>query len=298
MKPSIIVMSGILVNSTQRITDILKSHRSLIIGGGSGIGYACAERLLCDGARVTLAGRSEQKLREAARQLAPLAEASGGAVQWVRCDVMQGSEVRNAVSVAEEDAGLDSVVTVPGGGNYCPVLGYEDEVFAQEVAMNIQPQFLAIKYAGLAMVRNGGGSIVAVSSTAAKFSSRYLSAYCTGKAGCEHLVRVAADELGAKNIRVNAVAPGLTHTAATEGLVTQPAMIQAFLDEQPLARVGQAMDQAEMIRFLAGPESTWITGQCIQVDGGHTLRKFPDSTDLARMIVGEETWEKIEHGEV
>ncbi|HSB97477.1 MAG TPA: SDR family oxidoreductase, partial [Spongiibacteraceae bacterium] len=195
-------------------TALLAGHRSLIVGGGSGIGYATAELLLSEGATVTIAGRSAEKLQIATTRLAPLAEANGGAIQWVSCDVMNGADVRKAVEVAEGDIKLDSAVTVPGGGHFRPVLGYPDDLFSAEVDMNIRPQYLVLKYAGLAMVRAGGGSIIAVSSTAAKFSSRYLASYCAGKAAVEQLVRVAADELGSKNIRVNAVGPGLTRTDA------------------------------------------------------------------------------------
>lgn len=109
---------------------------------------------------------------------------------------MQGADVRRAVEVAEGGIRLDSAVTVPGGGHFRPVLGYPDDLFGAEIDQNVRPQYLVLKYAGLAMVRAGGGSIVAISSTAARFSSRYLASYCAGKAAVEQLVRVAADELG------------------------------------------------------------------------------------------------------
>jgi len=279
-------------------TALLAGHRSLIVGGGSGIGYATAELLLSEGATVTIAGRSAEKLQVAADKLAALADANGGAIQWVSCDVMNGADVRKAVEIAEGGIKLDSAVTVPGGGHFRPVLGYPDDLFSAEVDMNIRPQYLVLKYAGLAMVRAGGGSIIAVSSTAAKFSSRYLASYCAGKAAVEHLVRVAADELGAKNIRVNAVGPGLTRTDATEGMFANTALIERFLAQQPLHRAGEAVDQARAIRFLAGPESSWITGQCLTVDGGHTLRSFPDCRDVAMSILGEEVFAAADRGEV
>jgi NAD(P)-dependent dehydrogenase (short-subunit alcohol dehydrogenase family) len=211
---------------------------------------------------------------------------------------MNGADVRKAVEVAEGGIKLDSAVTVPGGGHFRPVLGYPDDLFSAEVDMNIRPQYLVLKYAGLAMVRAGGGSIIAVSSTAAKFSSRYLASYCAGKAAVEQLVRVAADELGAKNIRVNAVGPGLTRTDATEGMFANTALIERFLAQQPLHRAGEAVDQARAIRFLAGPESSWITGQCLTVDGGHTLRSFPDCKDVAVSILGEAIFTATDRGEV
>src|SRR5262249_38738076 len=151
--------------------------------------------------------------------------------------------------------------------------------FLGEVAQNVQPQFLVLKYAGLAMVRGGGGSIVAISSTASIMVTPYLAAYCAGKAAVDQLVRVAADELGAQGGRANSVRPGLTRTEATQGLF-QPQVVDRFLAEQPIARSGEPEDVAAAVRFLAGPESAWITGQCLTVDGGHTIRMFPDLSDL------------------
>lgn len=278
-------------------TPALAGHRSLIVGGSTGIGYATAELLLTEGATVTIAGRSEEKLRAAAEALGAAATAGGGSLRWVACDVMNGDDVRRAVDVAEGGKRLDSAVAVPGGGQFRPVLAYPDDLFSAEVDMNVRPQYLVLKYAGLAMVRGGGGSIVAISSTAASFSNRYLSAYCAGKAAVEQLVRVAADELGEKNIRVNAIAPGLTRTEATADMVDNPDLLDRFLSQQPLRRPGQPSDQARAIRFLVGPESSWVTGQCLKVDGGHTLRCFPDCKDVVTATLGAEIFAKIDRGE-
>ncbi len=282
------------MNPTQH--HILHDHRSLIVGGGSGIGYAAAKLLLADGAIVTIAGRHEDKLKNAVASLQALAQQSGGAIRHVVCDVMNGADVRHAVEVASEGGGLASAVTVPGGGSYSPVLGFDDNRFSAEVDINVRPQYLVLKYAGLAMVRSGGGSIVAISSTAATFSCRYLASYAAGKAAVNHLVHIAADELGEKNIRVNAVCPGLTRTATTEALMDVPGMQESFLEQQPIKRIGQPEDQGRMIRFLVGPESSWITGQCIEVDGGNTLRSFPVNKDLVRAIVGADTFDAVEKG--
>ncbi len=136
--------------------------------------------------------------------------------------------------------------------------------------------FLFLKYAGQAMVRAGGGSFVAISSTAAVFSTRFLSSYAAGKAAVDQLVRVAADELGELGIRVNSVQPGLTETAATAGMFRSPEMLALFLAEQPIARHGEPDDIAQAVRYFAGPESSWVTGQLLTVDGGNTLRSFID----------------------
>jgi NAD(P)-dependent dehydrogenase (short-subunit alcohol dehydrogenase family) len=258
---------------------ILSNRRALVVGASSGIGRASAERLLLDGARVTLAARTEASLRSAADSLAAAADLGGGRLDWIACDAMRAADVRAAVDHAAQGGGLDAAIAIPGGGNYCRILDYDDDGFIEEVAQNLRPQFLVLKYAGRAMAGARGGSIVAISSTAAVMSMPYLAGYCAGKAAVDQLVRVAADELGAHGVRVNAVRPGLTRTGATEGMF-QPPVVDRFLAEQPIARTGEPADIAAAVRFLAGPESSWITGQCLTVDGGHTIRKFPDLSDL------------------
>jgi NAD(P)-dependent dehydrogenase (short-subunit alcohol dehydrogenase family) len=275
----------------------LAGKRALVVGASSGIGRASARRLLADGAAVTLAGRTESTLRETAEALAGVARAGGGELSWVTCDALRGAEVKRAVEHAAGGAGLDIAVTIPGGGGFCPVLAYDDDRFSAEVDQNVRPQYLVLKYAGLAMVRSGGGSIVAISSTAAILSSPHLAAYCAGKAAVDQLVRVAADELGAFGVRVNAVRPGLVRTGAT-GALFEGSLLERFLAEQPLARGGEPEDVAEAVRFLAGPESSWVTGHCLTVDGGHTIRRFPDLSDLARATVGEAVWSGMRRGEL
>ena len=251
----------------------LAEQRAVVVGGGSGIGLASTRALARDGARVTIAGRTEQKLVDATATLA----GEGLDVAYCVCDALDGSSVRDAVEAASDDQRrLQIAVVVPGGGGMSPVLLFDDDTFSREVDGNVRPVFLFLKYAGQAMVRSGNGSFVAISSTAAVFSTRYLASYAAGKAAVDQLVRVAADELGPLGVRVNSVQPGLTQTAATEGMFRNPKMRDAFLAEQPIQRHGQPDDIAQAVRYFAGPESSWVTGQLLTVDGGNTLRSFID----------------------
>jgi NAD(P)-dependent dehydrogenase (short-subunit alcohol dehydrogenase family) len=278
------------------MTKTLEGQRALVVGASSGIGRASALRLLLDGARVTLCGRTGSSLQETAEALIEQTGAHGTRVECVVCDATRSADVQRAVAHAGGEAGLDIAVTIPGGGNYAPVLGYDDEAFMAEIDQNLRPTYLVLKYAGLSMTRSGGGSIVCISSTAAIMSSPFLAAYCAAKAGVDQLVRVAADELGMHRIRVNAVRPGLTRTAATTTLV-ETDLFERFREQQPLARPGEPEDIAGAVRFLAGPESGWMTGQCVTVDGGHTIRRFPDMRDLARNVYGPQAFDAIQRGE-
>ena len=249
----------------------------LVIGASSGIGRACALRLARDGALVTMAARGVERLETAAEGLRDAHPAA--AISTTRCDALDGAAVAAAIAHARDTAPLAAVISIPGGGGFSRILDYDDEAFRDEITLNVQPAFHAIKYGGRALSESGG-SIVVVSSTSAVFSNRYLGAYCAAKAAVDQLVRVAADELGESGIRVNAVRPGLTQTATTTDMVNTPAIAERFLAEQPIARIGQPDDIADAVRYLAGPESSWVTGQGLTVDGGHTLRRFPDLGDL------------------
>lgn len=268
----------------------LAGKRAIVIGASSGIGLATAEALAVDGAFVLMCARGRERLEAAAGQLvAALPEAKDRIATRV-VDGLVGAEVREAVAAAGGASGLDIAVSVPGGGNFSPVLAYDDDDFSATIDANVRPIFLLLKYAGKAMVKKGGGSIVAVSSTAAVMSSPFLAAYCAAKAACDQLVKVAADELGRQGVRINAVRPGLTRTGATDGMFGARPLIESFLAEQPIRHEGEPADIARAIRFLAGPESAWITGEALTVDGGHTIRKFPWLEEVAKGVVGEQVY--------
>lgn len=255
----------------------LAGQRAIVVGGGSGIGLGSARALAHDGAIVTIAGRTESKLDGA---VATLAE-EGLDVARVVCDALDPASVQVAVDAAsDDDRRLQIAVVVPGLGAITPVLLFDDDDFSAQVDANVRPVYLFLKYAGQAMVRGGGGSFVAISSTAAVFSTRYLASYAAGKAAVDQLVRVAADELGELGVRVNSVQPGMTRTPGTARAFDNPEMMAAFLAEQPLARHGEVEDIAQAVRYFAGPESSWVTGQLLAVDGGNTLRSFIDYRNL------------------
>jgi NAD(P)-dependent dehydrogenase (short-subunit alcohol dehydrogenase family) len=115
-----------------------------------------------------------------------------------------------------------------------------------------------------------------------------MAAYCVSKAGLDMLVKVAADELGRCGVRVNSVRPGLVQTQLGDHLIGDPAVLDDYLAQMPISRVGTVDDVAEAVRYLAGPESSWVTGQCLGVDGGHTLRRGPDVEHWARALYGDE----------
>lgn len=241
-----------------------------MVGGSSGIGLATTKLLVRDGCRVTIAGRDPDRLASALADCA----GPGAAVVSVECDTMIEADIERAVAVAAEDDRLDIAVTVPGGGTPMRVLDYPCDQFSAEVDRNIRPVYMLLHHAVPRMT--AGGAFVAVSSTAAVFSTRGLASYRAGKAAVDALVDVAADELGEIGVRVNSVRPGLTRTGSTPRIFADERLLDRFLDNQAIRRGGEAEDIAEAIRYLVGPESSFVTGQHLTVDGGHTLRAMPD----------------------
>ena len=245
----------------------------LITGGGGGFGKACALRLAQDEAAITLMGRTETKLaacRDMVLKYYPEAKISISPGDGTR-----ETDVKAAVQATiANGGGLDIVVaTVGGGGGYGSVLECSYTTFMSDLEMNVGSAFLAVRHAGTEM--KNGGAFVFISSTAAKLAFLNLTSYCAGKAALDHFMRAAANELGGRNIRLNAVRPGLTHTDGMDALFNVPGYVDGFKPMIPLSRTGVPNDIAEAVRFLAGPESAWVTGQSFAVDGGNELRGAP-----------------------
>jgi NAD(P)-dependent dehydrogenase (short-subunit alcohol dehydrogenase family) len=181
-------------------------------------------------------------------------------------------------------------VATVGGGTIAPFLVLDEDVLLEELRRNIVGAFLAIKHVVPVMVTSGGGSIVCISSDAATMSWPFMAGYCAGKAGLDAMVRVAADEFGHHAIRVNAVRPGLTKTASNNvsALFSDPEILEEFRSQKPLGRTGTPEDIAAGVRFLAGPESAWVTGQSLAIEGGNELRKAPSLEKIARLRYGDE----------
>lgn len=265
---------------------VLRGQVALVTGGGSGIGLGCARELVRDGASVVLAARNVERLESAAAELRAMATA-GARVDVVACDVTDEESVASACRRADTDGKLTMVVANAGFGTGGPIHLTSLDDWNGVLATNLSGAFLTIKHSVPYLAANGGGSIVAISSIAGIATHRFMTPYDVSKAGLEMLVRQTADELGCRNIRANAVRPGLVPTDATEGLMSLDAIVGDYLDQMPLRRVGTTEDVGRLVRFLLGPESSWITGTCISVDGGHHLRRGPDIEPAMEMVLGE-----------
>ncbi len=258
----------------------LDGYGALVTGGGSGIGEGCAAALARDGATVTICGRTPERLEAAADRLRPVAAAG---VHTVAADVTQEEEVAAAVARAAEPTGhLHAVVASAGGSLHLgPLVLADADAVRATVDLNLIGTFLTLKHAAPRLAESGAGSFVGVSSHAGRDTFRFLGAYGAAKAGLDMIVRVAADELGPARVRVNSVQPGIIANELMAAITGGGPVLDSYLENIPLHRVGTVEDVAALVRFLVGPESSWITGQLISVDGGQSLRKGADFTAFA-----------------
>jgi len=192
---------------------------------------------------------------------------------WGNVDLVDPGETRDAYIAALRAADKHDIA---------PLVATDDARWQQVLDTNLNGTYLLFKQAARYLSRAGNGAMCAISSIAGVRTHRFMHAYCVAKSGVDMLVRTSADELGAAGIRVNSVLPGLVDTEIAQGLFATEEVHQDYLACMPLSRTGEADDIAAAVRFLCGPESSWITGVNLSVDGGHHLRRGPNYDVFAR----------------
>jgi NAD(P)-dependent dehydrogenase (short-subunit alcohol dehydrogenase family) len=247
----------------------------LVTGGGSGIGLATAERFAAEGAHVTICGRTEQKLLDATQRISAAAT-DGATARCVVADVTVEEQVAAAVAATAEATGrIDGLFACAGGSLHLgSVLTADVAAVRATIDLNLMGSVICVKHGAAAMQAQGGpGSIVLMSSGAGRFPHPHLWAYGVAKAGIGFLAATAAEELGPLGIRVNAVAPGIIADELMAFITAGGPLLDDYLDQMPLGRVGTVEDVAGAVRYLMGPESSFVTGEALGVDGGHHLRR-------------------------
>ena len=242
----------------------------LITGAARGIGAATAELFAEEGARLMLTDVLEDELRQTAERIGP------ERALWQRVDVTERTQIEASVAATvARFGGLDATILNAGMfGQMHSVDEYPEELFDRVVSVNLKGVWHGLRAAVPEMRKRGGGSIVITSSTQGH-SGYYLSSpYTATKHAVVGVMRNAAVELAAENIRVNTVHPGLTDTEMMGGLhrtaapdAPQAAM-DAFATAPPMRRYAKPREIAQMMLFLASDESSYCTGSCYMVDGG------------------------------
>ena len=250
---------------------------ALVTGAAAGIGRGITDRLVADGMLV-IAGDIDEV------GLARLREHHGERVITQRCDVTDEASVAALADLAADHGGLDAAIANAGKGAYGLIVEHPLEAWQEIIDLCLTGVFLTIKHAGRTM--NDGGSIVNIASLNAIQPAEGMSAYCTAKAGVAMLTKVAAMELGHRAIRVNTVAPGLVETAATSGFFMVPGVVEEFVENTTVGRFAQPDDIADMVSFLVGPQSTFVSAGFFSVDGGASTKRYPDLPGAFSRLAG------------
>jgi len=253
----------------------------LVTGGGSGIGKGVAAGLVAAGASVMIVGRNADRLAEAVAEI-------GGAIRYEPTDVTSEDEVANVVDAVTAWHGrLHGVVHCAGGSQTIgPITQVDSEAWRRTVDLNVNGTMYVLKHAARELVRGGGGSFVGISSIAASNTHRWFGAYGVTKSALDHLMQLAADELGPSWVRVNGIRPGLIRTDLVAAITESSELSEDYRACTPLPRVGEVEDIANAAMFLLSDAASWITGQIINVDGGHLLRRGPDFSAMLKPVFG------------
>ena len=231
---------------------------AIVFGGASGIGAACASALHADGWDVTVA------------DLRPDAEDPGAIAVDVRDRVAMAAAVRE---VADRAGPLGAVVYAAGTARVTPLLEIDAREGERVRSVNLDGAFHALSASAPQMCR--GASFTLISSVDSQAPVAGLAHYSAAKAGGEALIRAAALELGAMGIRANAVLPGVVRTPLMAPQLDRPEVAAAFIALTPLAAIAEPGEIADVVCFLASSAARWITGVCLPVDGGMSLREHP-----------------------
>jgi 3-oxoacyl-[acyl-carrier protein] reductase len=253
-------------SKTPQIPRLLESRVAVVTGAGRGIGLAIAHVLAAAGATIVLADRDEAQLQLAQDSLA----AAGATSSWIRCDVTSEADVEGLVDrCVERFDQLDIMVNNAGITRDATMRKMSFDDFNAVIGVNLSGAWLGCRAAARVMRDRGSGSIVNISSIAAKIGNPGQTNYAASKAGVIGMTKAAAKELAHLGIRVNAVQPGLIRTPMTE------AMRQDIWDRKleviPMRRAGEPVEIGKVVLFLASDLASYMTGAVLEVTGGRDM---------------------------
>jgi NAD(P)-dependent dehydrogenase (short-subunit alcohol dehydrogenase family) len=247
---------------------VLDGKVAIVTGGSSGIGKAIVKTYLDHGAKVMIVDVDEEGLQETEKELAKFKEN----VLLVKGDVTKVEDVRKTVDeTVKKWTKIDVLVNNAGVGTISSLIEMTEEEWDYVLDINLKGMFLFTREVAKVMIEQKGGCVINLSSINEEVPLAGEIHYCVSKGGVKMLTRAVALELAPYNIRVNAIAPGMTETALTEEILVIPELKGAVLHQIPLGRIGRPKDIAKVAVFLASDYASWVTGSTICVDGGMHL---------------------------
>ena len=248
----------------------LQGRTAIVTGGGRGIGKAIARRFAEEGANVVIASRKIDNLRAAADEFKNLP----GKTLAVPCHVGKVEELERLVQLTEAEFGPADILVNNSATNIGqgPALQVTDEAILKTFEINVLAAMRLIRLTAPKMMERGRGSIINVASIAGLRPQTFGLVYSSTKAALIMMTRVWAVEFGGRNVRVNAIAPGLIQTDFSSYFWSDDKYMDELKANQPLPRVGQPAEVAGMALFLASDDSSYVTGHVHIVDGGAIAR--------------------------
>lgn len=241
----------------------LSGEVAIVTGAGAGIGRAIATAFAAAGASVAVSDRRS----DAAQTVADDIVASGGQAICLACDVTKEDDLAALVDATIKRFGKVTVLVNNAGGGGPKPFDMPMDDFVWAFRLNVFSIFRLSQICSASMATAGGGAILNISSMAGENKNFRMTSYGSSKAAVNHLTRNMAFDLGPKNIRVNAIAPGATKTDALKSVLT-PEVEKAMLKHTPLGRLGEPQDIANAALFLCSPAAAWVSGQVLTVSGG------------------------------
>jgi NAD(P)-dependent dehydrogenase (short-subunit alcohol dehydrogenase family) len=248
----------------------MKNKVGVISGAASGIGKACAELLSTAGAKVALLDIDVEKGQDAVTDI----NKKGGQAIFLSCDVSQDLSCKKAIDqVIDKYGGLNILVNAAGTITLASVVETSEDDWDRIIAVNLKSVYLLSKHSIPLMEKTGGGAIINISSGWGLAGGKNAAAYCASKGGVVLLTKAMALDHGSQGIRVNCVCPGDTDTPmlrseAVELGISFDQLIKESSLDRPIGRIGNPMDIAQAVLFLASDASSYTTGSVLVVDGG------------------------------
>ena len=253
------------------MSKIFRNKIALVTGAASGIGRATAVALGAEGATVFVVDLKEQGCDET---VSFIARDGNKAIRYC-ADVTEEEDVINMVQTITEEFGqLDIAFNNAGiGGSFKKTADYSTKEWHQVINVNLTGVWLCMKYEIEQMLKNDGGAIVNTASVAGLVGMGYAPAYTAAKHGVIGLTKNAAIEYAKKNIRVNAICPGLVETNMTETAdLNRPGFLEATTKLEPIGRIAQPEEMASAVVWLCSDGASYVTGHAMAVDGGFVAR--------------------------
>ena len=251
------------------MAELLQGKVAIVTGASRGIGRAIAEVFVREGAKVVICGRKQETLDQVASEI-------GAAAKPVACHVGRMDQLTSMVDGTNREFGRVDILVNNAATNvaFGPCLEMDEAQFDKTIEINLKSAFRLIKLVAPGMCQRRSGSIINIASVSGLRPQLHSMLYSMSKAALIMMTQSYAMELGPKGVRVNAIAPGLIQTVLSEYYWKDEQRREELIDRQPIRRIGQPADIAELALLMASDRGSYMTGQTVVVDGGALLPAF------------------------